>query len=328
MKNKPIIIVAGEPYSVFLEVYFKSLKKKNIKNLKQPILIICSSLLIKRQMKTLKYNYKINEISFNQILNLPRKKNQINVFNVDFKFNKTFDKISSKSNAYLEACFSSALKIMSKYKLKFLINGPISKKHFLKKKYPGMTEYFASKIKMSNHEVMLIYGKQLSVSPITTHVPLKNIFGKISIKKIVKNTQIIHNFYKKNFSKKPRIALTGLNPHCETSNTYSEEKEILEPAIKQLLKKNIHISGPFPADTLFIKKNLKKFNVVIGMYHDQVLTPIKTIYEFKAINITLGLPFLRITPDHGPNNDMLGKNLSNPDSLIEAINFIKSYSAN
>jgi len=95
-----------------------------------------------------------------------------------------------------------------------------------------------------------------------------------------------------------------------------------------LLKKNINISGPFPADTLFIKKNLKKFNVVIGMYHDQVLTPIKTIYEFKAINITLGLPFLRITPDHGPNNDMLGKNLSNPDSLIEAINFIKSYSAN
>ena len=122
--------------------------------------------------------------------------------------------------------------------------------------------------------------------------------------------------------------MTGLNPHCETSNNYSEEKEILEPAIKQLIKKNIKISGPFPADTLFIKKNLKKFDVVIGMYHDQVLTPIKTIYEFKAINITLGLPFLRITPDHGPNNDMLGKNLSNPDSLIEAFNFIKSNSAN
>ncbi len=109
--------------------------------------------------------------------------------------------------------------------------------------------------------------------------------------------------------------MTGLNPHCETSNNYSEEKEILEPAIKQLIKKNIKISGPFPADTLFIKKNLKKFDVVIGMYHDQVLTPIKTIYEFKAINITLGLPFLRITPDHGPNNDMLGKNLSNPELL-------------
>ncbi len=328
MKNKPIIIVAGEPYSVFFEIFFKTLKKKNLIKFNNPILIICSASLIKKQMKLLKYNYKINEVLFNQILNLPKQKNQINVFNVDFKFNKTFDKISSKSNKYLDACFVSALKIMSKYKLKFLINGPISKKHFLKKKYPGMTEYFASKVKKSRNEVMLIYGKKLSVSPITTHLPLKNIFSKISVKKIVQNTEIINDFYNKNLKKKPKIALTGLNPHCETSNVYSEEKEILEPAIKKLIRKKINISGPFPADTLFIKKNFEKFDVIIGMYHDQVLTPIKTLYEFKAINITLGLPFLRITPDHGPNNEMLGKNLSNPDSFIEAINFIQNYSAN
>ena len=81
------------------------------------------------------------------------------------------------------------------------------------------------------------------------------------------------------------------------------------------------MSGPFPADTIFLKKNRKQFNVILGMYHDQVLTPVKTIFEFDAINITMGLPFLRVTPDHGPNQNMVGKNISNPISLINAIIF-------
>ena len=82
------------------------------------------------------------------------------------------------------------------------------------------------------------------------------------------------------------------------------------------------MNGPFPADTIFLKKNRSKFNVILGMYHDQVLTPMKTIFEFDAINITMGLPFLRVTPDHGPNQNMVGKNISNPISLINAIIFL------
>ena len=113
-----------------------------------------------------------------------------------------------------------------------------------------------------------------------------------------------------------------MNPHCESFENKSEEDKIISPAIKQLKKSKIIVSGPFPADTIFLEKNYKKFNVIVGMYHDQVLTPIKTIYGFDAINITLGLPFLRITPDHGPNESMLGKNQSNPLSLIQAINFL------
>ena len=97
--------------------------------------------------------------------------------------------------------------------------------------------------------------------------------------------------------------MLGLNPHCETTDKFSEEKKIILPAIKYLKKKKIKIKGPFPADTFFIKKNLQKYDVVIGMYHDQVLTPMKTIYEFDAINITLGLP--QNYADHGPNEKML-----------------------
>ena len=89
-------------------------------------------------------------------------------------------------------------------------------------------------------------------------------------------------------------------------------------------KKYSNVSGPYPADSLFMKNNIKKFDIVIGMYHDQVLTPIKTIYNFDAINITLGLPFIRISPDHGTNNSMIGKNKSDPQSLISAIKFLEN----
>ena len=91
--------------------------------------------------------------------------------------------------------------------------------------------------------------------------------------------------------------------------------------MNRLLKNKFNISGPYPADTIFLKDNRKNFDVIVGMYHDQVLTPIKTLFEYDAINITLGLPFIRISPDHGPNEKMLGKNLSNPLSLLKAIQF-------
>ena len=97
---------------------------------------------------------------------------------------------------------------------------------------------------------------------------------------------------------------------------------ILKPAINSLKKLNYKISGPYSADTCFLKQNRKNFDIIIGMYHDQVLTPIKTLYEYDAINITLGLPFVRISPDHGPNEKMIGKNKSNPLSLISAISFL------
>tara|TARA_Y100001958_G_C20843750_1_gene289200 strand:+ start:33 stop:416 length:384 start_codon:yes stop_codon:yes gene_type:complete len=124
------------------------------------------------------------------------------------------------------------------------------------------------------------------------------------------------------FKFKPRIAVLGLNPHCESIHTFNEDEKIIKPVI-QRLRKIYKISGPHPADTIFIKNIRKKYDVIVGMYHDQVLTPIKSLYEYDAINITLGLPFIRISPDHGPNEKMLGKNLSNPLSLVKAINFLE-----
>ena len=186
----------------------------------------------------------------------------------------------------------------------------------------GITEYLAKKTNKTNEVVMLIFNNKLSVSPLTTHLALKDVHKKISKRKIYQHVKLITEFYKKKLNKKPKIAITGLNPHCESNFKNCEEEAIIIPAIKQLKLKRFNVKGPFPADTIFIKEHLKNYDVIIGMYHDQVLSPMKALFNFDAINITLGLPFVRISPDHGPNTSMLGKNLSDPKSLINALKFL------
>ena len=315
----PIIIAAGEPNSIFLEIFFKSIEKKKFKS---PLIIISSKILLLEQMKKLGFNYEINTIdkNFKEFKRLNNKK--INLINVNYEFNKCFDKISDNSNSYINETFNIALYILNKNKFSKFINGPISKKHFLKGKKLGITEYLAEKTKKKNKVAMLIFNKKLSISPITTHLALKDVHKHISKQKIYTHIKLITEFYKKNFKKNPKIAITGLNPHCESNFRNCEESAIIIPAIKNLKKKKFNIEGPFPADTIFMKNNLKKFDLIVGMYHDQVLTPMKALFGFDAINITLGLPFVRVSPDHGPNSSMLGKNLSDPKSLIEALKFL------
>ena len=322
MKNKPLLIIAGEPNSIFLEIFFKSCKKINIK---KPILLIVSKNLLLNQMKKLNYNFKFNFLKKDNFNISQINNNRINIIDVNFSFKKPFDKISKKSKKYINECFDVGLKIIKEFNLKFLINGPVSKKHFLEKKFQGVTEYLAKKTNKSGEETMLIYNEKLSVCPITTHDSLRNIFKKITKKKITKKVLNINKFYKEILKKKASFAVTGINPHCETKEKFNEEKKIIIPAIKLLKSIGLKIEGPFPADTIFLKQNLKKFDVIVGMYHDQVLTPIKTIYGFDAINITLGLPFIRISPDHGPNEKMLGKNISSPLSLIQTLNFVNKF---
>mgnify|MGYP001977561964 CR=1 FL=1 len=317
MVYKPIIIVAGEPNSVFSEIYFKSLK---IKKFKSPIILIASYNLIKLQMKKLNINKKIRLIKILDLKNRSLNNKKINLIDVTFNQKRAFDKISNKSNNYIKKSFDVALKILNEKITNKFINGPISKKFFLKKKYLGVTEYLASKTKTKNF-AMLIYNKKLSVCPVTTHLPIKLVAKKITKKKVKEKIIIINDFYRKFLGFRPRIAVIGLNPHCESVLKFNEDIKIISPAIKSLEKK-INVKGPFPADTIFLKKNRSKFDIIIGMYHDQVLTPIKTIFEYDAINITLGLPFLRVTPDHGPNEKMIGKNISNPISLIRSLEFL------
>ncbi len=319
---KPIAIVAGEPNSISSEIIFKSWKLRK-RYFHKPFFIIGSVSLLILQMKKLKYKINIKKIndnfSFKEL-----KGNSLPVYDVKFDQKKPFEKITTKSNQYILKCFSCALKLINKKKIFGLINCPVSKETLFKKKHKGITEFLSEKFGEKNNEVMLIYNKKLSVSPVTTHIALQQVTKKIKQTKIVKKVKIINSFYKKVFNKKPKFAILGLNPHNYFAKKNTKEEKAVNFALKNLTKLRINVSGPISADTSFLFFKKYKFDVIIGMYHDQVLTPIKALYNFNAINITLGLPFIRISPDHGVAENIIGKNVANPTSLIESIKFFNN----
>ena len=308
MSIKNLLIVTAEPKSVFLEILFKYLNSNNKFIKKKRLVLVGNKKIIDKEAKINNYKKKTYQIySFRSAI-----KDKLNIINVEIK-KKNYKK-------YISECFKKSISIIQKNKDIALINGPVDKKTFLNNKYLGVTEYLAKKTGSKN-PVMLIYNKKISVSPITTHLPIKYVSKHINKNKIIKNVRSINSFYKKNFKKKPRFAILGLNPHCETISKISEEKKIIIPAIAKLKGEMIFIKGPFSADSFFIKKNIDEYDVVIGMYHDQVLTPFKTLFNFDAINITIGLPFIRVSPDHGPNSKMYLQNKSDPSSIFCAMDF-------
>ena len=307
MSFEPILVIPGEKKSIFFEIFFKSIKSINIRS---PLILICNKKILDTEVKRYKFRQKIEIIDLHRVFQRKFMNKKIYLINIS----------DQKSKNYVQLCFKVAFRLIKKGLSKKIINGPINKSKTLKKKYLGVTEYVAENFKQ-NKFAMLIYNKELSVCPVTTHLPLKSVTKKITRKLIIEKVKIVDNFFKKFLGFKPKIGVVGLNPHCESVLDYNEDRKIISPAVNSLRKK-IWVKGPIPADTIFLKNNRKKFNVIIGMYHDQVLTPIKTLYEYNAINITIGLPFLRVTPDHGPNEIMVGKNRSNPQSLIKAIIFL------
>ncbi|MBD1149483.1 4-hydroxythreonine-4-phosphate dehydrogenase PdxA [Pelagibacterales bacterium SAG-MED27] len=317
MNYKPIIIVAGEPNSVFFELFLKVIKRK----IRSPIILIASKKLLLMQAQILKKKINFNLIEELDVIKKRKDLKKINLIDIDFAQTQPFIKISSKSNDYISSCFNVAIKLLKKNVSDKFINGPISKKTFLKKKYNGITEYLANKTNTKKF-AMIIYNKNLSVCPLTTHLPIKYVPKKINELEIINKVKLIDKFWKDKFSKKVKVGVTGLNPHCESIDNFNEDRSIILPTIKKLKKLKYNIEGPLAADTIFLKNNRKKFDLIIGMYHDQVLTPIKTLFEYDAINITIGLPFIRVSPDHGPNESMLGKNKSNYLSLLNSIKFL------
>jgi 4-hydroxythreonine-4-phosphate dehydrogenase len=189
MNYKPILIVAGEPNSIFFEIFFKTIKKK----IKSPIVLIASKKVLLKQAKILNKKIKINLINE---LDLMQKKDlkKINLIDVDFKQAKAFEKITSKSNNYISSCFDIAIKLLKNNVSNKLINGPISKKTFLKNKFNGITEYLAKRTNTKKF-AMIIYNKNLSVCPLTTHLPIKYVSKKINKLEIMNKVKLINKFW-------------------------------------------------------------------------------------------------------------------------------------
>ena len=319
--RKKIIIILGEPNSISSEIFLKSLDY--IKKTKLNFVIIGNYNLLKKQAKYL--NLKLNiSFNFDNINNL--NNNRFNFINIEYNQIKAFDFKSPKTDIFIKKCFEYAIMIIKKKLATGIINLPINKSKFTQNKYKGITEYIADKTNNKNKENMLLYNENFSVLPLTTHIPLKNVHRGISFKKIEKACKNINYFYSKTLKrKKIKIGILGLNPHNgENGYIGTEEKKIIIPAIKKL-KKKYSITGPLSPDTSFLQRNKLKIDVLIGHYHDQILTAFKTKFDLDAINITIGLPFVRISPDHGIGTDIIGKGIANPKSFKNAIKFFSKY---
>ena len=319
MKNL-IGIIAADPNSINSEIIAKAWKKKaEFKNLN--IFIIGNYILIKKQLEKIKINLNLKKISKIQKQNFKKK---LLIYDVPLKFNKPFNISTKAKSDYVINSFKIAIKLIKKGRILGLINCPINKIEIFGNKFFGTTEFLAKKEGILGREVMLLYNKQLSVSPITTHIKLKKVSRNISKKKIVDKLITINKFFLKKLKMKPKIGILGLNPHNDEFRKNSEERKFIIPAIKELRKKRVSVEGPLSPDAAFLDFKKKGFNVLVGMYHDQVLSPFKLLFKFDAINITLGIPYIRISPDHGTGKNLIKKNLANPKSLMECIKFFNN----
>jgi 4-hydroxythreonine-4-phosphate dehydrogenase len=201
-------------------------------------------------------------------------------------------------------------------------------------RHPGHTEYLAELARVDGGPtplpVMMIWSDALAVVPVTIHIPLKDVPAALTQELIVDTARIVDRDLKTHFGiASPRLALCGLNPHAGENGALGlEDDAVIRPAVAALRALGIDASGPWPADTMFHPRARAGYDVALGMYHDQVLVPVKTIAFDEGVNVTLGLPFLRTSPDHGTAFDIAGKGIARPDSLIAALKLAARMAAN
>lgn len=219
---------------------------------------------------------------------------------------------------YIETAFHLAITSS----VEAIVTAPISKKaiHQAGHKWPGHTEFLAAKAGVKDFAMMLV-GRGLRVVLATTHLALNQVSRNLSREEIVKKLRLTNTWLSRYFGiKKPRIAVCGLNPHCGESGAFGmEEIRFIRPAVLEAQKENIEAVGPLPADTVFYRALKGKFDAVLAMYHDQGLGPLKLIAFDEGVNITLGLPFIRTSPDHGTAFDLMGQNKANCRSMEQAV---------
>lgn len=203
-----------------------------------------------------------------------------------------------------------------------VVTGPVSKTkmHAVGFDFPGQTEFFAARCREENF-AMLLTGGTLTVALVTAHVPLKDVPQLMTGLEIIRVGKLLADFLTLRLGRTPRIAVAGLNPHAgENGDLGREEIEVIAPAVEALNHHSPIFTGPLPPDTVFNRAAAGKFDGVLCMYHDQGLIPLKLHAFDSGVNVTIGLPIIRTSPDHGTAFEIAGKNIARPDSMIAAIN--------
>jgi 4-hydroxythreonine-4-phosphate dehydrogenase len=320
-----LAISLGDPSGINSEILLKALNKLPKRNISY--VIYGSKKALEKAKKLTSIDLNIKEIkSINDVVKSGIY--LINLYDLDFEFGSPSKETGKASVIYLE----SAVKDVLEKKADALITLPISKQWIMESGFPyaGHTDYLAE-VSSAKEYAMVLMCKKLKVALITTHIPLKDVPSQITKEKIISKVRLINREFKEKFGiSKPKIAILGLNPHAsDNGNIGNEEQNIILPAVKTLREDGIEITGPLSPDTAF--NRYKDFDIYVAMYHDQGLIPLKLLCFRKAINITLGLPFIRTSPDHGTGYDIAGKNIADPSSTIEAVKlaiFLKRVKSN
>ena len=216
-----------------------------------------------------------------------------------------------------------------------VVTNPVAKNVLYRSGFaePGHTEYLAKLAEASTgtavQPVMLLWSPELAVVPVTIHLPLKDVFARLTTDLIVETGRIVARDLRSRFGiARPRLAVAGLNPHAGEQGTLGDEDlAVVQPAVQRLIADGIDARGPLPADSMFHQAARESYDVALAMYHDQALIPIKTLAFDHAVNVTLGLPFVRTSPDHGTAFDIAGTGRADPSSLIAAIRLAARLSA-
>lgn len=231
-------------------------------------------------------------------------------------------KLSKEAGLAAGLAITFAVRLALEGKVDAVVTAPVSKRalHLAGFSYPGQTE-MVQRLSNSPSSAMMLVSKTLRVGLVTIHVPLARVPGLITQNLVKEKITIIANALVRDWRiKKPRLAVLALNPHAgENGDIGSEEKRVIEPALRDLIKKGMRVAGPYPADAFFAQYSPNAYDAVVAMYHDQGLIPLKMSSFGKGVNITAGLRIVRTSPDHGTAFDIAGRGIADPGSMQEAI---------
>jgi len=317
---KKTLITLGEPAGIGPDLCVLLSEKYLTKNL----IVIADPELIKNSARTLNKNIQL------KILDDINSKTisgsyAINVLPVKLTSKNKPGKLDPKNASYVIKTIKIAAELCMKKEAAAMVTGPISKSVLNDGgfKISGHTEFLANTCKSTS--VMMLMNSYMKVALHTTHVPLQKVTKHITFESLKKTINIINNDLKKKFRiKKPKILVTGLNPHAgEDGMLGKQDSEVIAPAIADMKKNKILVDGPVPADTAFLKKYIENYDIILTMYHDQGLPVIKFNNFRKTVNVTLGLPITRVSVDHGTALDLVGTGNIDISSFVQAIRVAK-----
>ncbi len=308
----------GDPGGVGPEVIVKALSSPAVRNICEPIVIGDPS-IIEETLRLLEVALKARVIESPE--EYKHIKGTINIIGTDEKAEFIKNKPTADGGKACAGYIKKAVELALNGWVDGIVTAPISKEALKMAdiQWPGHTEMLAYLTKTKDYAMMLA-GGPLRVILVTIHTALKNVPDLITKQKILKTIRLAKKACEMLNIRKPVIAVAGLNPHAGEAGIFGDEEiNIITPAIKEAVREGIPVSGPYPPDTIFHKAYKGEVDIVVCMYHDQGLIPLKMVAFDKGVNVTLGLPFVRTSPDHGTAYDIAWEGKANPASMIEAI---------